>query len=311
MNDKILVESQNGNYYYKILEDGTKIRYCENPIPEYPESIDVKVTNQCDAGCPYCHENSLPAGKIFDVNYATNLLKTLPRSVELAIGGGNPLTVEQDLVYLFHHVHCIINMTLNARHLSNYSTDRCWVTALGVSYDPAYKPLIEQFINENKYLWKRAVIHCIAGVHTPDDIKNALQLSPRVLILGYKNLRRGEDYKNNHPEIEQNLAILRDRLDILLWDGEKFPVNTEYGERVIAFDNLALEQLKISRFYDKKHWDTKFMGKDGEFSMYLDLVEKQYAISSTSLTKYDIEDKSVKQMFAHVRKLAGFKSFGG
>ncbi len=45
------MEYQNGNYIMRILEDGTKIRLSDNPIPEYPESIDVKITNKCDGGC--------------------------------------------------------------------------------------------------------------------------------------------------------------------------------------------------------------------------------------------------------------------
>ena len=44
-------EYKNGNYTVRInLENGTKIRYNneDSMIPEYPESIDITITNQCN-----------------------------------------------------------------------------------------------------------------------------------------------------------------------------------------------------------------------------------------------------------------------
>ena len=62
---KLLGEYQNGNYSVKIYDDGTKIR--ENDFnffePEYPESMDMKITNACDMMCPFCHEASVPNGE--------------------------------------------------------------------------------------------------------------------------------------------------------------------------------------------------------------------------------------------------------
>jgi hypothetical protein len=52
---------KNGNTFVEIYADGTKIRTTadeENPQPELPESIDLKITDYCDAGCAWCHENS-------------------------------------------------------------------------------------------------------------------------------------------------------------------------------------------------------------------------------------------------------------
>lgn len=48
---------KNGNYTVHInLNNGTKIREndLDSLIPSRPESIDCKITNQCDMGCPYC-----------------------------------------------------------------------------------------------------------------------------------------------------------------------------------------------------------------------------------------------------------------
>lgn len=53
----LLGKYPNGNYTVHIYDDGTKIR--ENDLdffaPEYPESMDIKITNSCDRMCPFCH----------------------------------------------------------------------------------------------------------------------------------------------------------------------------------------------------------------------------------------------------------------
>lgn len=56
---EILNQYINGNTLVTIYNDGTKIReYNKDPQPEFPESIDLKITDYCDMGCPYCHESS-------------------------------------------------------------------------------------------------------------------------------------------------------------------------------------------------------------------------------------------------------------
>lgn len=55
------IHYKNGNYNVHIdLDNGTKIR--ENNLdffkPDYPESMDIKITNQCDRGCAFCLKSS-------------------------------------------------------------------------------------------------------------------------------------------------------------------------------------------------------------------------------------------------------------
>ena len=64
------VHYQNGNYNVHLnLDNGTKIR--ENDLdffaPAYPESMDIKITNMCNMGCSFCHENSTPDGLHGDI----------------------------------------------------------------------------------------------------------------------------------------------------------------------------------------------------------------------------------------------------
>ena len=60
-NPKLIGEYINGNYKISIYEDGTRIKETIDPnddkfIAEFPDSCDMKITNQCDMGCPMCHE---------------------------------------------------------------------------------------------------------------------------------------------------------------------------------------------------------------------------------------------------------------
>ena len=66
---------KNGSYLVMILDDGTKIRYNKLNMykPDRVESMDIKITNQCDMGCSMCHENSTFDGKHCDVNNTFNI----------------------------------------------------------------------------------------------------------------------------------------------------------------------------------------------------------------------------------------------
>ena len=113
---KVLHSYENGNYLVKIFSDGTKIRFLndkENEFKaEFPENIDLKISNKCSIGCEFCHENSCKNGKIADgindyylgtlsrPNQARNLkllssnpkindfVESLHYGTEVAIGGG-------------------------------------------------------------------------------------------------------------------------------------------------------------------------------------------------------------------------------
>ena len=115
----LLGEYKNGNYVVAIYEDGTKIRYTEHDkfIPEFPESMDVKITNYCDMNCPWCHENSTSNGRHGDILHA-DFINSLRPFTEVAIGGGNPLSHPDLPVFLerLKQKNIIANITVNQRH---------------------------------------------------------------------------------------------------------------------------------------------------------------------------------------------------
>jgi hypothetical protein len=73
------------------------------------------------------------------------------------------------------------------------------------------------------------------------------------------------------------------------------------GERLLVFDNLAVQQLDVVRFFTPEHWAEMYMGDDGQFTMYFDLVKREFAESSRSDKRYSIGDLAVPEMFAMVR----------
>ena len=122
---KILGTYVNGNTIVVMHEDGTKERYIrdgEKAAPEFPESMDLKITNRCDLGCPRCAECSSPDGQHADLRHP--IFDTIKPYTELAIGGGNPLE-HPDLVWFMLKMQkkkVICNLTINVVHFMRDDT---------------------------------------------------------------------------------------------------------------------------------------------------------------------------------------------
>ena len=294
----LLHEYINGNYTIKLYDDGTKERiYDSDPRPIFPESMDVKITDYCDANCAFCHEKYTIQGVHSDENFLLNLFNGLPKGTELAIGGGNPLSYPGIYYVLsqFHEKGLICNVTVNSVHLrKNRNAIRDMIDCkdirgLGISYFPA----MHQECVEMAQFTNNTVFHVIMGVHTIRDLQRIVDTveKPKVLLLGYKQYGRGEKYYSS--TVEKTIYEWYTNL-------HKF-----FGSKnlTISFDNLGIRQMNLKRFFTAENWNKFYMGDDGKFTMYIDVVKKQYAISSTSKTRFDIFNKTVAQMFEHVRSL--------
>lgn len=108
----------------------------------------------------------------------------------------------------------------------------------------------------------------------------------KVLILGYKKFRRGiNNYEINSNKIENLKSDMYDNLAEII---QHF--------KVVSFDNLAIKQLEVERLMSTDEWNEFYMGDDGKFTMYVDLVKKQFARSSISEKRYSITN-NIKDMF--------------
>ena len=166
---KLLKEYKNGNYKVKLFLDGNKIRFTEEDEfkPEFPESIDIKITNRCVLRCLMCHEKSTPTGKDGDLFHP--FFDTLKEGTELAIGGGNPLEHKDLVLFLkiMKEKGIICNITVNQTHLVRYKTliqsfiDGDLIKGIGISVN---RDLFIDEIIEFCKINTNAIIHVIAGV---------------------------------------------------------------------------------------------------------------------------------------------------
>jgi len=285
-----MIEYINGNTHVSILDDGTKIRTYENdPIIIHPESIDIKITDYCDMGCEYCHESSTMSGIHGDLEYLLTVIKDLPAGVEVAIGGGNPLS-HPKLTEFLHELKnkgIIANLTVNQGHLQKYFDllkyylHEDLIKGLGISIiHTNFKT-----IRELKQLSPNIVYHIIAGVHSPKILDELITIGNcKVLILGYKQFGFGVKYYS--PELEQG---------ILTW---KKTVPAYIGKCLLAFDNLAIEQLSIRKLFTKEGWEKYYMGNDFQFTMYIDAVKKEYAPTSRSKDRVSFHKMNLLEFFS-------------
>ena len=111
----------------------------------------------------------------------------------------------------------------------------------------------------------------------------------KLLILGYKQLRRGEAwYDTDHENIVVKQMWLYENLREILNNFE-----------VVSFDNLAIKQLDVKRLMSTKEWNEFYMGDDGKYTFYLDLVEGTFGKNSLATERYTIID-NIDNMFQKV-----------
>ncbi len=276
MQKKLLAKYTNGNTHVAIFEDGTKIReHSDTPIPKHPESIDVKITNYCDMGCKYCHEESTMQGKHADLDALLETLSVLPPGVEIAIGGGNPLSHPGLIGFLgaLKAKGLIANVTVNQGHLARHydllvDLLRDNLThGLGVSIINSNFKAISNLLG----LTNNLVYHVIAGVNQVTVLDQLLALpNPqcKVLVLGYKVF--GFGIKHYSKDTYANLKNWYRKIPKYL------------TKCIMSFDNLAIKQLQIERLLTEDAWARLYMGDDFEFTMYIDAVTGTFAPSSTS-----------------------------
>lgn len=293
----LLGRYKNGNFVTTILSDGTKIRETKDDefIPSFAENMDIKICNYCDMGCKFCHEGSTINGKFGNI-LNEKFIDTLHPYQEVAIGGGDA-TSHPDLIPFLQKLKekkVIANMTVNQIHFEKKQelikklVDEKLIYGLGVSLVNPTKHFIE-LIKQ----YPNAVIHVINGVLKPSDVKALENNNLKMLILGYKHLRRGNEYfetEQNNIEVKQKW--LYENLEDII---QKF--------KVVSFDNLAIEQLDVKRLLTQEEWDEFYMGRDSEFTYYIDMVERKFAKSSTAPfdKRYDLLN-SVDDMFNVIRR---------
>lgn len=323
---------RNGNETLILGWEGSKIRMCDKPPePEFPDSIDLKITDCCCHECAFCYENSTPEGLNGEI--PDQLFRQIPRFTEIAVGGGDPL-MHPEVFDLPEKYGLHMNLTLHAQDFLNLclsSTDDFGLKqlkkfgAVGISVTNAedareVADYLAPFMLEYERVsdgspdaktWDRReaiagirfygpeyadnfiqpVIHVINGIASPEILQPLYDKKLRLLVLGFKSKGRGVDIAYD-KSVTSNQKWLYDNISEIAGHFS-----------AVAFDTLALEQLDIRRFFTDEEWDCFYMGDDGRHSMYIDLVKREYGISSTDSRRFPLTD-DLREMFQHVRSLS-------
>lgn len=283
----------NGNYTTTIYNDGTRIRETEEDefIPAFAENCDIKITDCCNMGCSFCHEGSTPQGKHGDI-LNPKFLKTFHPYQELALGGGSVFEHPDFIPFLenLKKQKVIANITVHQVHfmqnleLIKKLQEEKLIYGVGVSVSAPTEELIKALKSVSN-----TVCHVINGIWNERVAEMMADKNLKVLILGYKELRRGNEYIADHNEIVANSKKwLYDNLGSLF---KKF--------RLISFDNLAIEQLCVKRLLSDEEWESFYQGDDGTSTFYIDAIEQKFAQSSTAPfeKRYDIGELGIDEMF--------------
>lgn len=284
---KLISNYYNGNSKVLLFDNGTKIRICkeEKSITEFPETIDLKITNKCNYGCPFCHENSTPDGKEATLKNVSDIINGMRKGTEIALGGGSLSTISEskfnEIVLLGTYGDKIMNATFKLEEIKiveNFS-GFTFLNGIGISFidTPSNR---ERLLEIKEKYNKKMVVHVINGIVSLDTMNWLAENNFKVLVLGYKNFRRGINYMAD--DVKRKMALLSDNI--------KKYMSTM---KVISFDNLSLEQLDIKNKVSKEKWEQSYMGNEGTISMFIDAVNM--VCGKNSLTP---EDKRIPLKFS-------------
>jgi len=297
----------NGNYWVVINSDRKlRLKFDEGElIPEYPELIDFKITNYCDRGCEYCYQGSTIEGQHAPLDEIKKMVGNLiPWGVvtEFAIGGGEPVQHPN-----FSEILDILGSRNEKAAILNFTTRipaSSWEPKLiktvqekvtGIAYSVETSEDVEMFfkdhincINNSEFLADpkaRAVkmyIHLIPELMDDDEFRNILSHIEKinkdemkgyiwnipvisVTLLGLKTVGRAENIERSpRPEI----------VDIFhMMEFTPIGIDTKFA-------------LDYQEYLDVKGVDRKlYTTQEGEFSMYIDAVERKAYKSSYELNK--------------------------
>ena len=309
--NKLLYSYRNGNVDVEIFEDGTKTREWsdETPWAEYPESADVKITNNCSLGsgpgglniCHFCHEQSNTLGAHADLSLVEKIWSTQKPGTEMAIGGGNPLSHPDIIPFLktMKSYGIISNITMNMLHIKEYASmikqlqDEKLIYGMGVSYrGPASLKYLSDDID-----YKNVVFHLITGINDLSDCKAVIEwcrarnIKPKILMLGFKQFGLGKAFYS--PSVQQKIDAWKN-----VYLKELFKIDGI----VISFDNLGLEQVALKDHVSKELWDTHFQGHEGDHTFFLDSVKQEFTRNSTATERFKFDgSEDIRDLFNKVR----------
>jgi len=296
-----LVAKKDGDWWILFNQrSGAKIRMSFEDSPKkytkslYPELVDVKITNFCDnsGGCSkFCYQNSKTDGVHADCNLIYRIAEILGgmKTFKVALGGGETTKHPRfvDILRTFREKGIVPNFT--TRSLDWLRDNAIWPKVMeycgGFAYSIQNSSEISKFasllINNDLMFDYRSEnpisIQYVMG-STPfyqfaNILREARQFEIRVTLLGYKSVGKGSNFK---PE------------DYKGWLQECLKLQEKNELPRISIDTLlAKDYRKQLEEADIPSW--LFSVKEGQYSMYMDLVDLKMGPSSYDNGKNMVE----------------------
>lgn len=302
-------------------EDGLKLRIPkdlgENLITptddaivrsDFPELVDIKVTDRCAMGCTFCYQASTPTGPHGDWDKAYRLVDYLAEMgvLEVAIGGGEPLQWRKfsQFVDLLHRKEITPNVTtripqrmppetlplLGSVGFSCESLEVLEETVFDLSIldrnDPS-EDFPEGEVRTTSCLWaKKFVVHIALGVTPMEEVLRMVRFCKQhyleVLLLDYKPVGRGESFA---PYPYTNWVAQIAPIVSPCYSGARSirgrPHATPIGMR-LGIDTGLAQRFRQDLLTILKVDPRLMVGEEGKFSMYIDMVKWSFAKDSYS-----------------------------
>lgn len=293
----VIAQYKNGNADITITHDGTReIQYEGELSLDYPLNIDIRVSTQCSFGlnpktgkafCDFCHESATTDGVECDYNLLRDKLVGLPKGIELAIGCNKMTSELRKFIFWCDTMGYIVNLTVNQGHLKQFDmirklVERGTIKGLGISYRSSLPFKVPQYILD----YEHTVFHVICGIDSYHEVEAlAKQGVKKILVLGEK------DFGFNFGKVDLKT---RKHREWYWWIHNMFKTFD-----VVSFDNLALQQLNVRRFFTQNNWE---VFNQNEHSFYIDAANKKLAPSSRSNEKIDWDKLTLKEYFKQIKK---------
>jgi len=279
-----LVARKDGDWWVLFnRKTGTKIRINLVPYPDaqhdnypiyekatWPELVDLKITDRCERGCPYCYQGSTAEGQHANFDNIFQLLRRLGEMhvFEIAIGGGEPT--------LHPHFVSILESAAHQGIVANFSTGSLdWMTAedpivLWLREHPgrvAFSPLsnweICKFAEAGchaKLPKGKLAVHVVLGSpYAEYCIRDAERMGLDVVLLGWK------------PEGRAQGKEPRDYSDWMDWVRKA-------DLQHVSIDTVVAQEFSVQ--LAKVVPDVCITTLEGKFSMYMDAVANKMGPSS-------------------------------
>ena len=329
---KITEKVKNGNYYILYGEkfgDKEKVRLqvdsIPDMIPQYPELVDMKITNACEHKCPFCYMSSTPNGKHAEIFDIYNIVSKFKTKTEFALGGGNVL-LHPEFINVVRHIHLknhIANITVRYDDIKtindNYDLKdaiKKYVSGIGISVQKASDvDDVRNFICVMLDLGKHVSLHIIpemigydesvAILNKIEEINEFLRNERRnmdtwsinwcrVLFLGLKQSGRAKNLEHK---------LLTDKELYGLQQASRYQFNVD-----TSFINTYSKWFKNTYLDSENLFLTR---NEGEYSMFIDAVKNE---AYTSSYKDDggiaiKRDTELDELFGEIRRKNGFKVF--